>query len=82
MAKIEHFTIDADHSNAYSAWLKMGSPLQPTREQYAELERSGHLVTGTAVAPIKISGGAASVRLALPRQAVSLLVIHGDGSVE
>jgi xylan 1,4-beta-xylosidase len=81
-AKIEHFTIDADHSNAYSAWLRMGSPQRPTPEQYAELERSGHLVTGTAIAPVAISGGATRLRLTLPRQAVSLLVIHSDGSAE
>lgn len=81
-AKVEHFTIDADHSNAYSAWLEMGSPQQPTSEQYANLERSGHLVTGALIEPVSIAGGTSRVRLSLPRQAVSLLVIHGVGFAE
>ena len=47
-AKIEHFTIDAEHSNAYAAWQRMGSPQEPTPEQYAELEQAAQLAAGAA----------------------------------
>ena len=40
---LQHFRIDQDHSNAFEAWKRMGSPPQPTPEQYAGLERSSHL---------------------------------------
>jgi len=80
MAKIEHLTIDADHSNAYAAWQRMGSPQHPTPQQYAELERAGQLAHGEPIAPIQIRDGVVTLNLRLPRQAVSLLVVHvGDG---
>lgn len=75
-AKVDHFTIDADHGNAYTAWQAMGSPQNPTREQYAELQQAGQLSMGAAIAPLSIVNGLASVRLTLQRQAVSLLVIQ------
>ena len=31
------------YSNSYEAWKKMGSPQQPSPEQYAQLERAGQL---------------------------------------
>jgi xylan 1,4-beta-xylosidase len=80
-AEIEHFTIDADHSNAYAAWQRMGSPPQPTPQQYAELEQAGQLELGEPIAPVPIQGGAAVLHLLVPRQAVSLLVVQlGEGT--
>src|SRR5207248_2085277 len=40
---VEHFRVDQSHSNSFEAWKKMGSPQQPTAEQYSELERAGQL---------------------------------------
>jgi xylan 1,4-beta-xylosidase len=37
--------MDETHSNAYRAWLDMGSPATPTPEQQAALERAGALAT-------------------------------------
>jgi xylan 1,4-beta-xylosidase len=76
MAKIEHFTIDADHSNAYAAWQRMGSPQHPTPQQYSELERAGQLAHGEPIAPVQIRDGVVTLNLRLPRQAVSLLVVQ------
>ena len=53
---VENFLIDASHSNAYTAWLKMGSPQAPSAEQYAELERAGQLANGDAIAPVAVGG--------------------------
>jgi xylan 1,4-beta-xylosidase len=75
-ATLHHYRIDHDHSNAHTAWQKMGSPQKPTPEQYAELERAGQLATPDAPAPLQVEKGAATVRLTLPRQAVSLLVVE------
>jgi xylan 1,4-beta-xylosidase len=81
-AEIEHFAIDADHSNAYTAWQRMGSPQEPTTQQYAELVQAGELALGEPIGPVPIQAGVADVRLAIPRQAVSLLVVHVDQSGE
>ena len=36
----KQFRIDADHSNCYEAWKRMGEPMEPSPEQYAKLRRS------------------------------------------
>ncbi|HXE13937.1 MAG TPA: hypothetical protein VN633_17545, partial [Bryobacteraceae bacterium] len=70
---LRHYRIDRYHSNAYTAWKKMGSPQTPTSEQYAKLERAGQLQLFES--PRWLSNGKGDVKLsfALPRQAVSLV---------
>jgi xylan 1,4-beta-xylosidase len=75
-ATVRHYRIDRDHSNAYTAWLAMGSPEKPTPEQYAKLERAGQLAALGGPEPLRAENGSAVVRFSLPRQAVSLLVIE------
>ena len=40
---VRHYRIDRAHSNAFAAWQRMGSPQQPTSDQYRELEAAGQL---------------------------------------
>ena len=71
--RLEHFRIDADHSNAFAAWQRAGSPPQPAPEQYAQLEKAGQL---TAIKPretVPIKDRSATIKFTLPRQGVSLL---------
>ncbi len=75
-ARVEHFRIDEDHSNAFAAWKRMGSPQQPTPEQYSQLERAGQLATLAEPATARVENGKATLRIELPRQGVSLLVLH------
>jgi xylan 1,4-beta-xylosidase len=72
-AKLEEFRIDAEHSNSYAKWLKMGSPRSPTVEQYKELEKSGQLELLGAPRSVAIEHGHCEVTVELPQQAVSLL---------
>ena len=72
-AKLAHYRIDDDHSNSFVAWKKMGSPQQPTPEQYAQLEQAGHLAALAGPATINVAAGTATVHLTLPRQGVSLI---------
>ena len=72
-AKVRHFRIDADHSNAFIAWQRMGSPAQPTAEQYAQLEQAGRLAELEVSKTVAVTEGRAVLRFALPRQAVSLV---------
>ena len=76
-ARVRRFVIDAEHSNAFTAWKKMGSPVKPTAQQYAELEKMGKLAELSSAEQIKIEeSGVGFVKFKLPRQAVTLLVIE------
>ena len=70
---LKHFRVDQQHSNSYEAWKKMGSPQQPTPEQYAELERAGQLQSLESPRWIETQDGRVLVEFSLPRHGVSLL---------
>jgi xylan 1,4-beta-xylosidase len=72
--------IDATHGNAYAAWQRMGSPTEPTPEQYALLERAGQLALFTDPVEVRSAEGRVSLPLILPRQAVALLVLEPQGT--
>jgi xylan 1,4-beta-xylosidase len=69
--QLQHYRVDADHSNSYDAWLKMGSPRNPTPAQMEELGKAGQLEALGAAETV--SGQ--TIAFNLPRQAVSLLVL-------
>jgi xylan 1,4-beta-xylosidase len=72
-ALLRHYRIDETHSNAWTAWKKMGSPQQPSPVQYAELEAAGQLQELDSPRWIVVKGGEAILEVRLPRQGVSLL---------
>jgi xylan 1,4-beta-xylosidase len=75
-AKLTQYRIDADHSNSYEAWLRMGSPLPLSAAQYAQLEQAGQLAEFGPPEKIQVENGRAIVKLNLPRQGVSLLLLE------
>jgi xylan 1,4-beta-xylosidase len=77
-AKLTHFRIDHQHSNAYAEWLRLGSPVAPNEKQYAQLEQASALTTLDTPATIPLVNGTATLAFALPRQGVSLLVLSWD----
>jgi xylan 1,4-beta-xylosidase len=74
-ARLRHFRVDNDTSNSYSAWKRMGSPARPSAAQIAELQQASELAQLGQPAPLATPDGKATVKMQLPRQAVSLLVI-------
>lgn len=74
-ALLEHFRIDADHSNAFTAWKELGAPEDPSPRQYEQLLESGQLQLLASPSHIYIENGAAHLEFTLPRQGVSLLRI-------
>jgi xylan 1,4-beta-xylosidase len=68
-----HYRVDQEFSNSYELWKKLGSPQNPTPEQYAMLERAGQLQMLTSPEWISARGGSVSLKFVLPRQGVSLL---------
>jgi xylan 1,4-beta-xylosidase len=75
-ARLQHFRIDAEHSNAHTAWLRMGAPQAPTDAQRAGLLKAAQLETIPAPAPVAVAESRGTITFSLPRQAVSLLVIE------
>jgi len=70
---LSHYRIDQDHSNAYSVWKAMGSPQNPTPEQYAKLEAAAQLQLLDSPRWIVPQGGRIDAPFVLPRQGVSLI---------
>jgi xylan 1,4-beta-xylosidase len=68
-----HYRIDQDHSNAYTVWKEMGSPQNPTLEQYAKLKAAGQLQLLDSPRWLESKAGALDIEFLLPRQAVSLV---------
>jgi xylan 1,4-beta-xylosidase len=70
---MEHYRIDDEHSNAYTAWKRMGSPQPPSPEQYAQLEAAGGLQLLGSPRWLEAKDGKVEIRFPLPRHAVSLV---------
>jgi xylan 1,4-beta-xylosidase len=72
---LEHFRIDSDHSDAFTAWKAMESPQAPNQQQFSTLEQAGQLQLLTSPGWISLDHGSAHLQFPLPRQAISLLRI-------
>ena len=70
---LQHYRIDNDHSNAYTVWKEMGSPQNPTPEQYAKLQAAGQLELLSSPQWISPVNEEIKLTVQLPRQGLSLL---------
>jgi xylan 1,4-beta-xylosidase len=70
--KVTEYRVDADHSNAYAAWLKMGSPQEPTAAQVEALRKASELAVVRS-GNVAVAGGVVKLTTILPRQGVSLV---------
>jgi xylan 1,4-beta-xylosidase len=74
-AVVEHFRVDAEHSNSYAAWKAMGSPQSPSATEYSKLEAAGQLQLLKSPFWETIEDGSAHLHFSLPRQGLSLIRI-------
>jgi xylan 1,4-beta-xylosidase len=70
---LHHYRVDAEHSNSYEVWKKLGSPQKPQPEQYMQLERAGQLQLLGSPEWLRATNGRVTLKFDLPRQGVSLL---------
>jgi len=70
---LEHFRIDSDHSNAFTVWKEMGSPLSPNDRQYERLQSAGQLQPLNSPEWITLQQGGAHLQFNIPRHGLSLL---------
>lgn len=75
VALVEHFRVDSTHSNAYSEWKDMGSPLHPSEDQQRRLETAGQLQALNSPQWVAVKEGRVRLNFALPRQGLSLIRI-------
>jgi len=73
---LEHFRIDSNHSNAFTAWKEMGSPPAPSPSQSEQLQKEGPLQLLRSPERIPIEKGSAHLQFALPRQGISLVSLR------
>jgi xylan 1,4-beta-xylosidase len=73
--RVAHYRVDRKHSNSYEVWKAMGSPAEPTPEQYAALEQAGQLAMIDEPRVVDVTDGRVRLSFALPRQAVSLITL-------
>nr|WP_183819538.1 beta-xylosidase [Parvularcula dongshanensis] len=77
-ATLKHYRIDEEHSNAFAAWQRMGSPAEPTAAQTGALEEASGLSALGEPEQVAVENGKAVVDFTLPRRGVSLLVLEAD----
>jgi xylan 1,4-beta-xylosidase len=70
---LQHYRIDDHHSNAYTVWKEMGSPQNPSPEQYATLQAAGQLQLLDSPRWITPENGEIKLDVQLPRMGLSLL---------
>ena len=70
---LSNYRIDDTHSNAFTVWKAMGSPQDPTAEQYGELVARGGLELLTSPTWTEVSGEELQVEMSMPANSVSLL---------
>jgi len=70
---LQHYRIDETHSNAYTVWKQIGSPQNPTPEQYARLKAAGQLELFNSPKWLDVTDGKVTIAIELPRQATSLM---------
>jgi xylan 1,4-beta-xylosidase len=73
---VQHFRIDGEHSNAFAAWQRMGSPQKPSPEQVQALYRTSGLAPVCSPHWQRPRNDTLRLDLSLPRQAVSLITLR------
>jgi xylan 1,4-beta-xylosidase len=71
-ALVTQYRIDDTHSNAYTAWIQMGSPQHPDGPQFAQLKAAGQLQMLGSPAWVDVHAGAVDLSSEMPRESVAL----------
>jgi xylan 1,4-beta-xylosidase len=72
---VEHYRIDAGHSNAYAKWKELGAPESPSAADLAHLQDAGQLQLLDSPEWKAVEAGSTHLNFALPRQGISMLKV-------
>jgi xylan 1,4-beta-xylosidase len=70
---VRHYRIDQDHSNAYVVWKQLGSPQDPSSDQYEKLDQAGQLQLLESPRWIESEQNAVQIPFSLSIQGLSLV---------
>ncbi len=74
--RLNHYRMDTTHSNAYTAWLAMGSPQSPTAAQLSQLTTAMQLQLLDSSSMVTLdSNHTVTIAFSLPRFGVSLITL-------
>jgi xylan 1,4-beta-xylosidase len=74
--KVIHYRIDDTHSNAYTKWLELGSPQNPSPQMLIKLTSAMELQMLEPIRVIDITDNHVSFGFDLPRFGLSLIVLN------
>jgi xylan 1,4-beta-xylosidase len=74
--RVRHYRIDADHSNSYTQWQRIGSSQDPTAEQLAQITARQGLEEFEPARTVVADSGHVSIDVSLPLPAASLLILE------
>ncbi len=73
--QVEHFRVDATHSNPYPEWIRQGKPMYPTAGQYDAMKARDGLELLEPPQDVVAWDGKLKLNFSLPVRSISLLVI-------
>lgn len=73
---VERFRIDADHSNSYGEWKRIGAPQSLAPTELEKIQTAGQLQLVDSPAWEPIENGAIRLQFSLPREGLSLIRIY------
>ncbi len=65
--------IDSSHSNSYRVWQSMGSPVQPSASQYAQLTAASQLSYIDSAMPVTLTNNTFSAKFTFKQYSVALI---------
>jgi len=71
--KVKHYRIDKNHSNAYTEWLRQGSPDYPSKQAYEQIKSNDDLELFEPEKIMTVTDGRIKLDFELPSHAISLI---------
>ena len=72
---MQHYRVDATHSNAYAEWVRQGKPMYPAPGQYAAIKARDGLELLEPPQKVKLVDGKVRLCFKLPVHGISLLIL-------
>ena len=72
---LQHYRIDATHSNAYAEWMRQGKPMYPAAGQYATIKARDGLELVEPPQKALLMDGKVKLSFKLPVHGISLLIL-------
>ena len=76
VVRVSHYRIDDTHSNAYTKWLELGRPQNPTVEMIAQMKEAMQLQLLEPPMLLDVPDNEVTLNFDLPRSGLSLIILE------